>query len=72
MNAPLKAIRLADHQHLEAQIEADNRIRIGVASRIAAGMCANPHSMEMHNWQGEVAFNSLSVADKLIALVRSA
>lgn len=51
-------------------IDADQKMRLAVASRIAAGMMANPETFKMRSWQAETAQASLAVADQLIRLVR--
>lgn len=55
----------------EEMLAEQNRKRLALAGRIAAGMCANPNVYKQHGWQGEVARNALAVADKLVSLVES-
>lgn len=44
------------------------RLRLAMAARIAAGLCANPHVFEQRGWQGEVARAAYEVAGRLIQL----
>lgn len=42
--------------------------RLAVASRLAAGMLANPKTYEMVGWETQVPTFAARVADKLISL----
>lgn len=46
-----------------------NKMRLALAARVAAGMCANPNTYDQDQWQAVTAYHSLQVADKLIMLV---
>lgn len=63
MNAPApRAIEQA------AARSADANRRLAVASRLAAGMLANPNVYSQRSWQSQVAHDSMAIADRLIAL----
>ncbi len=49
----------------------DEKLRLAMAARIAAGMCANPECMRMRDYQGEIAMASWGVAGRLILLAKS-
>ena len=49
---------------------ADEKLRIAIASRIAAGMCANPEMFKMRSWEAETAAAALRVADRIIQEAR--
>lgn len=66
MNAPLSNIQ----QARIAAADAEERMRIATACRIASGMLANPRLYEDRNWQNTVAFESVNLADKIIQEVR--
>lgn len=51
-------------------IEAEERLRLAVASRIAAGLVANPEALKMRAWERECAMSAVKVADQLIQAVR--
>ena len=48
-----------------------SRIRLEMASRIAAGLAADGNQRSCRDWEGEAARASLRVADKLLRLVIS-
>jgi hypothetical protein len=63
MNAPApRAIEQA------AARSADANRRLAVASRLAAGMLANPNVYSQRSWQSQVAHDAMAIADRLIAL----
>lgn len=64
MNAPT-----AEAARLQS-IEAEDRMRIATACRIASGMLANPHTYEQPDWRNAIAFESVLMADKIISQVR--
>jgi hypothetical protein len=72
MNArmPSSIIDAADHLDHAARQDRPfthyEKTRLHLAGQIAAGLCANPHVFEMRGWQGEVARDSLSMADKIL------
>lgn len=68
MNAP-------DHEALRAARAAAvddfspyERMRLSLAARVAAGMCANPEVFATPNWEGEAARAAMRVADRLLLL----
>lgn len=53
------------------ELDELSRIRLEMASRIAAGLAADGNQRSCRDWEGEAARASLRVADKLLQLVIS-
>lgn len=49
---------------------ADEKLRIAIASRVAAGICANPETFKMRSWEVETAQAALRIADRIIQQAR--
>lgn len=57
-------------ENIQAAREAEEKMLIALAGRIAAGMCANPAIYKMNGWQREVSFNAVQVARRVVQAVR--
>lgn len=66
MNAPIDTALL---EREPETFSVHEKLRLMMAARIAAGLCANPQTYVQRGWQGETARNALAVADRLILLV---
>lgn len=55
----------------DRELSPEEKQRLAIATRIAAGMCANPECMRMRDYQGEIARASWDVAGRLLLLART-
>jgi len=71
MNAPEMRIGKPAAEPKEFRLDELSRIRLEMASRIAAGLASDGNQRDCYQWEGETARAALRVADKLLALVVS-
>lgn len=71
MSAPVMRIGKPAEEPKAFVLDDLSRIRLEMASRIAAGLAADGNQRACRDWEGEAARASLRVADKLIKLVYS-
>lgn len=68
MNAPdIEALRQARERAVD-EFTPYERMRLSLAARVAAGMCANPEVFASPGWEGEAARAAMRVADRLLLL----
>lgn len=68
MNAPDRAALNEARARAVDDFTPYEKMRLSLAARIAAGMCASPHIFESSDWEGEAARAAMRVADKLILI----
>jgi hypothetical protein len=65
--AVIDAADLAEERaRQDSPFSSYEKTRLHLAGQIAAGLCANPQTYRMQSWQGEVARNAISMADKIL------
>lgn len=59
------------HPAIQPELDQGQKARLLLASRIAAGMAANPGIYEGPDWKTTIALDSWTVAGKLLSLARN-
>ncbi len=71
MSTPLKRFGKQAEEPKAFELDDLSRIRLEMASRIAAGLASDGNQRLCNQWEGETARAALRVADRLLALVVS-
>lgn len=53
------------------ELSQEQKLRLVMSARIAAGMCANPHAYVSPGWQAQIAHDAYQIVGKLILLART-